>query len=307
MQRQLNENEKHGLAAGAATQPERADWTIDQGWENYTTEEHAVWKMLHERQTKLLPGRACDEFVAGMRALPIGADRIPDFRRLNDVLMRHTGWQVVAVPGLVPDEVFFEHLANRRFPAGQFIRKPDQLDYLEEPDVFHDVFGHVPMLMNPVIADYIQAYGKGGLRAKQLGVLGLLARVYWYTVEFGLVEQADGLRIYGAGIVSSYTESIFALDDPSPNRMRFNLERVMRTHYRIDDFQETYFVIRNLEELLDLANIDFGPIYQNVKKQPELEPGNILPADVLLTRGTAHYHNGRRRGISPSMPANGPT
>ena len=243
MQGQITEVTKHGAAAGEAGRPERTDWTIDQGWEKYTTDDHAVWKTLFERQTKLLRGCACKEFVQGMRDLPIGADQIPDFRRLSDVLMKHTGWQVVAVPGLVPDEVFFEHLANRRFPAGQFIRKRNELDYLEEPDVFHDVFGHVPMLLNPVIADYIQAYGVGGLRAQQLGVLPNLARVYWYTVEFGLVTQADGLRIYGSGIVSSYTESVFALDDPSPNRIRFNLERVMRTRHRIDDFQETYFVL----------------------------------------------------------------
>jgi phenylalanine-4-hydroxylase len=302
MQPQPNAIEKHGLAAGPAVQPERADWTIDQRWEDYSAQEHAVWKTLHERQTKLLAGRACDEFIAGMQALPIGADRIPDFRRLSDVLMQRTGWQVVAVPGLVPDEVFFEHLANRRFPAGQFIRKQDQLDYLEEPDVFHDVFGHVPMLMNPVIADYIQAYGRGGLRARQLGVLNYLARVYWYTVEFGLVEQTDGVRIYGAGIASSYTESLFALDDPSPNRIRFNLERVMRTHYRIDDFQETYFVIRNLEELLELASIDFASIYERVKSQPEIEPGDILESDVVLSRGTAAYHNMKQRNAFQSVP-----
>jgi len=296
MQRQLNEIEKHGLAAGETGQPERPDWTIDQGWKNYTQEEHAVWKTLFERQTKLLPGRACDEFVAGMRDLPISADEIPDFRRLSDVLMQRTGWQVVAVPGLVPDEVFFEHLANRRFPAGHFIRKLEQLDYLEEPDVFHDVFGHVPMLMNPIIADYIQAYGAGGLRAKQLGVLNQLARVYWYTVEFGLVQQSDGLRIYGAGIASSYTESIFAVDDPSPNRIHFDLERVMRTHYRIDDFQESYFVIRNLDELLELAKIDFAPVYASIKDKPELEPGTILPTDQVLSRGSKAYHESKRRG-----------
>ena len=213
------ETSRHGLAAGEAGAPERPDWTIDQGWESYTADEHAVWKTLFERQTRLLAGRACDEFVHGMQDLPMRADRIPDFRRLSEVLMKRTGWQVVAVPGLVPDDVFFEHLANRRFPAGQFIRKPGQLDYLEEPDVFHDVFGHVPMLMNPVIADYIQAYGVGGLRAKRLGKLANLARVYWYTVEFGLLQQKDGLRIYGAGIASSCTESVFALDDPSPNRI----------------------------------------------------------------------------------------
>ena len=168
---QFQEVSKHGLAAGEAGRPERPDWTIDQGWENYTAAEHAVWKTLFERQTKLLPGRACDEFVQGMRALPIGAEQIPDFHRLSDVLMSTPAGRWSRCPGLVPDEVFFEHLANRRFPSGQFIRKPDQLDYLEEPDVFHDVFGHVPMLMNPVIADYIQAYGVGGLRAQKLGVL----------------------------------------------------------------------------------------------------------------------------------------
>lgn len=286
---------KHGAAAGM--RPERPDWTIDQGWERYTREEHGVWRTLFERQTKLLPGRACDEFVDGMKRLPIGATEIPDFRRLSDALAARTGWQVVAVPGLVPDEVFFEHLANRRFPAGQFIRKPDQLDYIEEPDVFHDVFGHVPMLMNPMMADYIQAYGVGGLRAQKLGVLPHLARVYWYTVEFGLVEQADGVRIYGSGIASSYTESVFSLEDPSPNRIRFDLARVMRTRYRIDDFQETYFVIRNLDELLELKHIDFAPIYAAVRGQPEFEPGDVLPTDRVISRGTGAYHAAKRHAV----------
>jgi phenylalanine-4-hydroxylase len=297
MQRQLSDivKHEHGADAGQTGLPARADWTIEQGWENYSAEQHATWKTLFERQTQLLPGRACDEFVQGMRELPIGADRIPDFRRLSDVLMKRTGWQVVAVPGLVPDEVFFEHLANRRFPAGHFIRKPHELDYLEEPDVFHDVFGHVPMLMNPVIADYIQAYGEGGLRAQRLGKLANLARVYWYTVEFGLLQQRDGLRIYGAGIASSYTETVFALDDASPNRIRFDLERVLRTRYRIDDFQETYFVIGDLDELLALAHIDFGPLYERAQGQPEYEPGQILPGDTLITRGTGRYHADKRR------------
>jgi phenylalanine-4-hydroxylase len=296
MQRQLIENVKHGLAAGPAAAPERADWTIDQGWERYTPQEHATWKTLYERQTKLLPGRACEEFVQGMRELPIGPEQIPDFRRLSEVLMKRTGWQVVAVPGLVPDEVFFEHLAQRRFPSGHFIRKPHELDYLEEPDVFHDVFGHVPMLMNPVIADYIQAYGEGGLRAQRLGKLTQLARVYWYTVEFGLVQQADGLRIYGAGIASSATESLFALDDPSPNRIRFELERVMRTRYRIDDFQESYFVLGSLDELLELARIDFLPLYRRIEGQSEFEPGEVLSSDRVLTRGSGAYAAGKRGG-----------
>ena len=290
---------KHGLAAGAAAQPESADWTISQGWEHYTAADHATWKTLFERQTKLLPGRACDEFVQGMRDLPIGADEIPDFRRLSEVLMPRTGWQVVAVPGLVPDEVFFDHLANRRFPAGNFIRRPHELDYLEEPDVFHDVFGHVPMLMNPAIADFIQAYGQGGLRAQQLGKLAQLARVYWYTVEFGLLQQGDGLRLYGSGIASSYTESQFCLDSPSPNRIRFDLERVMRTNYRIDDFQESYFVIRDLDELLEFTRIDFAPLYDHAARASELQPGDVLPTDQVFSRGDGSYHRARRTGGTP--------
>ncbi len=293
---QYPQADRHGLAAGPTARPERADWTIDQGWERYIAAEHGVWKTLYERQARLLPGRACDEFIDGMKRLPIGADAIPDFRRLSDVLDKATGWQVIAVPGLVPDAVFFDHLANRRFPAGHFIRKPEQLDYLEEPDVFHDVFGHVPMLMNPVLADYIQAYGRGGLRARALGVLPRLARVYWYTVEFGLVEQHGGLRIYGSGIASSYSESRFALEDASPNRIRFDLDRVLRTRYRIDDFQETYFVLGDFDELLQLARIDFAPHYARIAGQREFEPGEIAAGDRVLGRGSGAYHAaGRQR------------
>ena len=295
MQRQGKATTKHGAAAQADYRPERPDWLIDQNWERYTDAEHAVWRRLFERQTRLMPGRACEEFIAGMKALPIDGERIPDFRSLTDVLRRHTGWQIVAVPGLLPDAIFFEHLANRRFPAGQFIRSPEQLDYLEEPDVFHDVFGHVPMLMNPIIADYIQAYGVGGLRAQSLGALPMLARVYWYTIEFGLVRQRDGVRLYGAGIASSFTESVFALDDPSPHRIRFVLERVMRTRYRIDDFQESYFVIDDLDALLELARIDFAPLYERVAGQTEIAPGAVLPDDQLLARGSGRYHAAQQK------------
>ena len=296
MLQQLKEHVKHGLAAGTDQPPERPDWTIDQGWHNYTPQEHAVWKTLFERQSKLLPGRACDEFVRGMQDLPIGPDQIPNFEQLSETLSQRTGWQIVAVPGLVPDDVFFEHLAHRRFPAGHFIRKPHELDYLEEPDVFHDVFGHVPMLMNPAIADYIQAYGEGGLRAKRLGVLEKLARVYWYTVEFGLVKQPGGLRVYGAGIASSAKETVFSVEDDSPNRVAFDLERVMRTNYRIDDFQETYFVLDNLNDLLELARIDFAPLYERVADASDFEPGDILPSDTVLTRGSGRYHAAKRDG-----------
>jgi phenylalanine-4-hydroxylase len=283
---------KHGLAAGAAASPTRPDWTVDQGWAAYTPQQHAVWKTLFERQSKLLPGLACDDFVQGMKALPMSADRIPNFEELSETLHRATGWQVVAVPGLVPDEVFFEHLANRRFPAGNFIRGAHELDYLEEPDVFHDVFGHVPMLMHPVMADFIQAYGRGGLRAQSFGKLTELARVYWYTVEFGLVQQKNGLRVYGAGIASSFSESTFAIQSDSPNRIGFDLERVMRTHYRIDDFQETYFVLDDLQDLLALAHTEFAPYYERLSHGPSHQPGDVLPTDRVVQRGTGSHHHG---------------
>lgn len=267
-----------------------ADYTVEQRWSDYTPEDHAVWRTLFERQRRLLPGRACPAFLKGFEHLPFGPEAIPDFERLSERLERATGWLVVPVPGLVPDAVFFDHLAHRRFPAAHWIRRRDELDYLEEPDLFHDVFGHVPMLVDPVFADYMQAYGEGGLRALGRNVLHRLARLYWYTVEFGLVQGPRGLEIYGAGILSSHSESLFALDDASPNRIAFDLERVMRTRYRIDDFQESYFVVRDFQELLQLAEIDFVPIYERIAALDDLEPGQVLPRDRLLHRGTGRYH-----------------
>jgi phenylalanine-4-hydroxylase len=267
----------------------RADWTIDQGWDGYTTAEHQVWITLYERQAAMLEGRACDPFLKGLEALDLHRSGIPDFARINAELNRLTGWSVVAVPGLVPDEVFFDHLANRRFPAGRFIRKPDELDYLQEPDVFHDVFGHVPMLTDPVFADYMAAYGRGGQRAMQLGQLANLARLYWYTVEFGLLQTSGGVRIYGAGIVSSRAESIFALDDPSPNRLAFDLERVMRTPYRIDDFQQVYFVVPSLQALLDATLQDFTPIYERLARARDIPIEQIESSDQVITRGSQAY------------------
>jgi phenylalanine-4-hydroxylase len=267
----------------------RPDWTIDQGWDSYTPAEHQVWITLYERQAKLLPGRAADPFLKGLEALDLHRAGIPDFARINEELRRLTGWTVVAVPGLVPDDVFFDHLANRRFPAGQFIRKPEQLDYLQEPDIFHDVFGHVPMLTDPVFADYMQAYGEGGRRAMGLGRLHNLARLYWYTVEFGLLQTPAGLRIYGAGIVSSLAESLFALEDPSPNRLGFQLERVMRTPYRIDDFQQVYFVIPSLQALLDATLQDFAPIYARLEQASDIPIEAVLPQDEVFTAGTQAY------------------
>ena len=265
------------------------DWTIPQDWAAYTPVEHDTWDTLYARQMKILPGRAADVFMKGLDALDLNTGGIPDFAVMNPKLQALTGWTVVCVPGLVPDEVFFDHLANRRFPSGQFIRKPDQLDYLQEPDIFHDVFGHVPMLTDPDFAAYMQAYGKGGQRAAGLGMLPNLARLYWYTVEFGLMQTPDGLRIYGAGIVSSATESVFALEDPSPNRLGFDLERVMRTLYRIDDFQQVYFIVPSIEFLKDQTLTDFGPIYDRLKGADAIAIEAILPHDQVFTHGTQAY------------------
>ncbi|BBB11630.1 phenylalanine 4-monooxygenase [Sphingopyxis sp. FD7] len=267
-----------------------ADWTIPQNWDAFTAAEHAMWDRLFARQSAMLPGRASEAFLRGIDVLKLEKPGIPDYRELNARLMAATGWQVVAVPGLVPDDVFFDHLANRRFPAGNFIRTPDQLDYLQEPDVFHDVFGHVPMLADPVFADYMVAYGEGGLRSLKFDALKQLARLYWYTVEFGLIREAGALRIYGAGIVSSYAESIFALESDSPNRIGFDLARVMRTDYRIDDFQQNYFVIDSLEQLLDVTvNTDFAPLYAANAALPPIPIADILPGDAVVTRGTQEY------------------
>jgi phenylalanine-4-hydroxylase len=263
-----------------------ADWTIPQNWAAYTDVEHETWNTLYSRQMKILPGRACDAYLRGLEALDLNMGGIPDFEVMNPKLQALTGWTVVCVPGLVPDDVFFDHLANRRFVSGQFIRKPDQLDYLQEPDIFHDVFGHVPMLTDPDFAAYMEAYGKGGQRAQSLGMLKNLARLYWYTVEFGLMKEADGLRIYGAGIVSSATESVFSLEDASPNRLGFDLERVMKTLYRIDDFQQVYFVIDSIEELKAVTLQDFGPLYARLKGAEDLPIETILPSDKVFTRGT---------------------
>ena len=272
----------------------RPDWTVPQDWAKFTPQEHATWDTLFARQAQLLPGRASNAWARGLDVLKLSKPGIPDFEELSERLMKLTGWQVVAVPGLVPDEVFFDHMANRRFVAGNFIRRPDQLDYLQEPDVFHDVFGHVPMLADPVFADYLEAYGKGGQRAMQHDALKWLGRLYWYTVEFGLIAEPEGLRIYGSGIVSSYAESRFALDDPSPHRIAFDLARVMRTDYRIDDFQQNYFVIPSFDELLRLTiETDFAPLYEELKQQPDIPVAEILPEDRLITQGTQDYARGR--------------
>jgi len=255
----------------------------------YTEEENDVWRILFKRQQEILKGRAIDLFMDSMSTLGIDAERVPSFDEVNAILMKRTGWQVVPVEGLIPDEPFFELLANRRFPAGNFIRTRDSLDYIQEPDVFHDVFGHVPLLADPTFAKYMEEYGKGGLKAAGMGMTHKIARLYWYTVEFGLIRQKDGLRIYGAGILSSPTESVFALESASPHRIGFDVKRLLQTHYQIDDFQDNYFVIDSFEQLFNDTYADFTPLYAELKDKPEHKAGTLLDTDKVFHKGTGDY------------------
>ena len=261
---------------------------IAQPWDDYSATDHDVWRQLYERQRALLVGRASDEFLVAQDAMGMTPDAIPKFDDLNEVLRAATGWELVGVEGLLPELTFFEHLANRRFPVTWWIRKPEQLDYLAEPDLFHDLFGHVPLLMNPVFADYMQAYGRGGVKAHGIGPEALvnLTRLYWYTVEFGLIQQNDGLRIYGSGIVSSKGESIYCLDSDAPNRIGFDLERIMRTRYRIDTYQKTYFVIDSFEQLMQATGPDFRPLYERLASQDSYAAGDVLDSDQVFHRGS---------------------
>ncbi|MFJ9451781.1 phenylalanine 4-monooxygenase [Herbaspirillum sp. NPDC101397] len=260
------------------------NFVVDQNWAAYTPAQHALWRRLYERQAKLIPDRACDVFLDSIKALDV-SQGIPQFNRTTEALYKATGWQLVAVPGLVPDHTFFEHLANRRFPVTVWLREESEFDYIVEPDVFHDFFGHVPLLFNPVFADHLQEYGKGGLKALKLDGLAFLARLYWYTIEFGLIQSPEGLRIYGAGILSSGGEVDYALrgsQDQQPNRIPFQVERVMRTLYKIDSYQETYFVIRDFQQLFDDTAPDFTALYEQLKAQDALPASTLLPGEQNL-------------------------
>ncbi len=266
-----------------APQDAAADWTVPQRWSDYSAAEHAVWDQLFARQAAQLQNRAVAAFHRGIEALGLGPEGIPRFERLNERLEPLTGWTVVAVPGLVPEEVFFHHLAHRRFVAGRFIRDASQLDYLEQPDVFHDVFGHVPLLVDPAYAAYMQAYGEAGARLQQGKAFTELSRLYWYTVEFGLIRDGDRLRIFGAGILSSNGESAYALDSTEPLRIRFDLRRIMLTDYRSDAFQKNYFVIESFADLVQrTANVDFAVIYKELEGIAPIAAGIRLPTDVLF-------------------------
>ncbi|HRQ64928.1 MAG TPA: phenylalanine 4-monooxygenase [Xanthomonadaceae bacterium] len=261
---------------------------VEQPWDSYSAEDHHTWARLFRRQLDMLPGRACREHLEAVEAFGMSADAIPKFSDINRVLKEATGWTIIGVEGLLPELTFFEHLANKRFPVTWWIRRPDQSDYIAEPDLFHDLFGHVPLLYNPVFADYMQAYGRGGVKAHGFGeeALAALTRLYWYTVEFGLIDTPEGLRIYGAGIVSSKGESIHCLESDAPNRIGFDLERLMRTRYRIDTYQKTYFVIDSFDQLFEATRPDFAPIYARLKEQPAIPAGGVLESDRVFQRGS---------------------
>jgi phenylalanine-4-hydroxylase len=266
------------------------DCIIDQGWARYSAEDHAIWRVLFERQQQTLKGHVCQEYLDGLEALGIGNEGVPNFDRMNERLRRLTGWKVVAVPGLIPGRPFFQMLASRLFPAGTFIRNRAQLDYLEEPDIFHDVFGHVPLLTNPAYADYMNEYGRLGLEAIEHKGVKFLSRLNWYTIEFGLIRRPEGIRIYGAGIVSSFGEAKYVAEDRSANQLAFDLERVMRTGYYIDDFQATYFVIDQFEELFDLLKrTDFTALFDKIRPLPSYTPFEILPQDAVIRKGSGRY------------------
>jgi phenylalanine-4-hydroxylase len=243
------------------------DFVIEQDWSAYTPEEHALYRRLFERQSKLVPQYACPEWISAVSQLEI-SQGIPQFETSSKKLRKATGWGIVAVPGLIPDEAFFTHLANRRFPVTVWLRRPEEFDYIVEPDVFHDFFGHVPLLFDRTYADHLYEYGKGGLKAMRLDAVKMLARLYWYTIEFGLIKTKSGVRAYGAGLLSSGGELAYCVDDAKPKRIAFNLERIMRTAYQIDRFQERYFVIDSFEQLMRETAPDFTPIYERVRSIP---------------------------------------
>jgi len=283
LQTETSQREKHGaLASPTPPLGAAADWTVPQRWEELTAEDHWVWDTLFARQQTLLHGRAVAAFGQGLDVLHLSRPGVPNFDELNEKLQARTGWTVVAVPGLVPDDVFFRHLSERRFPAGNFIRAADQLDYLEEPDVFHDVFGHVPLLAQPDVADFMQALGHLGLQALDKGALHRLARLYWYTVEFGLARENGALKIYGAGILSSFGESHYSLESARPHRLDFDLRRVLRTEYKTDSFQLSYFVIEHFEDVLKLVlRNDLSALYEELDRLPDLSPCTVEDRDLL--------------------------
>ncbi len=258
-----------------------ADFTVAQDWGSYSPAMHDRWRRLYARQFALAQRFAAPQFLACLSRLDC-ANAIPRFDRANRILHAATGWRLVAVPGYIPDDCFFDHLANRRFPVTRWLREEHELDYLVEPDIFHDFFGHVPMLLDPAIAEFLAAYGSGGKRAMEFNALEMLARIYWYTIEFGLIDEGAGLKVFGAGIISSAGETAYAIEDPDVLRLCFDPERIMRTDYHIDRYQSCYFVVDSLDQLVrGLVDLDFGPIYEAWRGTAPFPAGQVQPGDRL--------------------------
>ncbi len=278
------------------------DW-LEPKQTEYDSEDDAIWDDLFARQMSVLPGRAATAFMEGTEKLDLGRGGVPGFGKLSEELDKLTGWSVVPVPMLIPDHVFFWHLANRRFPAGNFIRTRETFDYIQEPDVFHDVFGHVPMLTDPVYADYMQEYGRAGWKAMRYNRLKALGALYWYTVEFGLIQEAPGdIRAYGAGILSGPTEVVYSVEAKSPNRIMLNVDRVMRTDYVISDLQPTYFVIESFEDLYrQTVERDFDKLYRDLGPGFTYANTAVIDVDYVVNRGTLEYtlRGGRGSGAKP--------
>ncbi len=281
---------------------------IDQGWKDYTAENHEVWKILYERQMEILRPRVCPEYLEAVENLGFTADKIPNFDEINERLRAFTGWEIVATRGLIKSKPFFDMLTDKKFPSGNFIRSMEQMDYLEEPDIFHDLFGHIPLLSNPHYAKYMNEYGKGGARALQYKTTKNLARLNWWTIEFGLIQKEDGVKLYGAGLCSSFGEAKYVLDDPSAHHIKFDLERCMRTKVYINDYQPSYFVIDSFEDLFKQAvNTDFSPMYKSFKGMDGFEqaeeylPFDIVDGDDVIREGTQEYIMPKRQFLEDSI------
>lgn len=241
---------------------------MKQEYDKYTAEDLEVWRILFDRQIQQLPGMATEEYLEGIRKIGFTADKIPDFREVNRILSGYTGWQLSVVPGLIGNKEFFELMSNRYFPSSTWLRSKEQLDYLEEPDMFHDVFGHVPLLTNPHLCNFLADLSRLALRfIDNLYAIELISRLYWYTVEFGLIQEQDGLRIYGAGILSSKGETWYSLHDPHPKRLPYDVRTIMQTPYIKEHYQEQYFVIRSYQQLYESV----GEIEQVLQQLSSLE------------------------------------
>lgn len=243
----------------------------EKGYAKYSPAEHAIWKKLFSRQFKIVKDYACDEFIDGIKLLNLREEAIPQCPDISAILKKLTGWELEPVPALIPFERFFYLLANRKFPAATFMRKPEELDYLEEPDIFHEIFGHCPLLTNPAYAEFTHIYGQLGLKATPEDRV-MLARLYWFTIEFGLINTKKGLRAYGGGILSSKNETLYSLDSPIPKRVPFHVLDVLRTPYRIDILQPIYFVLDRFETLYELIKLDLIALIHEARELGEYPP-----------------------------------